>query len=131
MFKPDKNQKVTTYTFVVKFQALLTKAQQKSNLQEQQFQKISIPPPWKGFSLKEMPPTPLKMHLASYVPLKFLAFKDPHPLEFPIPSVVLWGKKISTPSPSTPTNKKEGHWKLQIQGTRSRNQRKISNSMIA
>ena len=58
------------------------------------FQKLSIPPPWKGFSLRPPPPA---CHLygnssqaSSYIYLHFGAFESPA-LEFPFPSVGEYG----------------------------------------
>ena len=42
------------------------------------FQKISIPPPWKGFFLR--PPAPLEIPIKlTYVSLNFLALQNPPP----------------------------------------------------
>ena len=59
------------------------------------FQKLSIPPPWKGFSLRPPPPAtsmeiPVKLHHTfTYIlgPLR----APPPPLEFPFPSVGEYG----------------------------------------
>ena len=59
------------------------------------FQKLSIPPPWKGFSLRP-PPPPRHLYgnssqASSYIYLHFGAFESPPPLEFPFPSVGEYG----------------------------------------
>ena len=56
------------------------------------FQKLSIPPPWKGFFLRTAPPPslpPLCKFQSSFIHLlKFLGlWEPPTPQEFPIPSV--------------------------------------------
>ena len=58
------------------------------------FQKLSIPPPWKGFSLRPPPPCHLygnSSQASSYIYLHFGAFESPPPLEFPFPSVGEYG----------------------------------------
>ena len=53
------------------------------------FQKLSIPPPWKGF-FSRPPPSPHPSRNSSQASNTYLNFgplKTPHPQEFPIPSV--------------------------------------------